>query len=148
MYEANFVMLGTSTPGTDANVREIFLTLYSHNPDIEFVERSYEICELFKYTINVFLGTKVWFFNEIYEITEKLGIEYNELRELFKYDPRIGESHTAVPGQHGFGFSGACFPKENRGFRHLQQQLGIPNTALTEVSKRNDYFNKKPMPPQ
>lgn len=52
--------------------------------------------ELAKYMENAYLATKVSFCVQFYEIAEKLGINYEELRELFIADPRVNPSHTFV----------------------------------------------------
>lgn len=71
---------------------------------------STETAELVKYATNTFLATKVEFVNELFDACAKIGIEYDELRELWLLDPRIGRSHTAVSRERGFG--GVCFPKD------------------------------------
>jgi nucleotide sugar dehydrogenase len=144
MYEANFAMFGTHDGTEPTEVVELFKQLYKHNTDISIVVRKYETCELFKYTINSYLGVKVWFFNEIYQICEKLNIDYNNLQSLLSLDSRIGMSHTQVPGPDGkFGFGGACLPKENRGFSYLQNELNIPNNIITEIYNRNSELRKR-----
>ncbi len=144
MYEANFAMFGTHDGTEPTEVVELFKELYKHNQYISIVVRKYETCELFKYTINSYLGVKVWFFNEIYQICEKLNIDYNNLQSLLSLDPRIGMSHTQVPGPDGkFGFGGACLPKENRGFSYLQNELNIPNNIITEIYNRNSELRKR-----
>ena len=52
--------------------------------------------ELTKFMENSFLATKVSFCNQFYEICEKNNINYEELRELFILDKRVGDSHTFV----------------------------------------------------
>ena len=52
--------------------------------------------ELTKFMENSFLATKVSFCNQFYKICEKEDINYEELRELFILDKRVGESHTFV----------------------------------------------------
>lgn len=52
--------------------------------------------ELVKFMENSFLATKVSFCNQFYNICQKYGISYEELRELFILDKRAGESHTFV----------------------------------------------------
>jgi UDPglucose 6-dehydrogenase len=146
MYEAKFAMFGTHDGNEVQQAIGVFKQLYKHNENLECVTRKYEACEIFKYTINVFLGVKVWFFNEVYEICEKFDVEYNTLRDLLPYDPRIGMSHTMVPGVDGKrSFSGACIPKEVAATIWYQHQLGIPNTVLKEIYKRNAELREKPI---
>ena len=52
--------------------------------------------ELVKFMENSFLATKVSFCLQFYEICQKNNLDYEELRELFILDKRMGESHTFV----------------------------------------------------
>lgn len=52
--------------------------------------------ELVKYMENSYLAMKVSFCSQFFEIAEKLGISYEELRELFVLDPRVEPSHTFI----------------------------------------------------
>lgn len=147
MYNAEFVLVGLP-PNTEmteyADILSLFRQLYIHNKDIDIYMRSYEECELFKYTLNVHLAVKVWYFNEIYEISEKLGVDYEKLKSMFNLDKRIGDYGTRVPGPDGkFGYGLSCLPKETRGMMKLQETLGIDNQVLKEIIKRNNYFRSK-----
>lgn len=146
MYNADFVLLGFENLENNdllTLTSDVMKRLYQH----KFVDvycRTYEECEIFKYTINVYLSVKVWYFNEIYEICNKFNIDYSQFRQdLLPLEPRIGMSHTVVPGDHGRGFSGSCLPKETRGMKFLQGSLGIPNKVLDEILKRNSELRKE-----
>lgn len=66
-----------------------------------------------KYAINSYLATKVAFWNEMEQLFVKHGADYNTVREAFTTDPRIGTSHSMVPGPDGRkGFGGSCFVKD------------------------------------
>jgi UDPglucose 6-dehydrogenase len=147
MYNAEFVLVGLppDTNMTDySDILSMFRELYVHHRDIDIYMKSYEECELFKYTLNVHLAVKIWYFNEIYEISEKLGVDYDKLKILFNLDKRIGEYGTRVPGHDGkFGYGLSCLPKETRGMMKLQEQLGLDNQVLKEIIKRNNYFRRK-----
>jgi UDPglucose 6-dehydrogenase len=144
MYEAKFSMFGTNDGKDPDEVFPLFRMLYKHNKEMEYITRKYEACEIFKYTINCFLGVKVWFFNEINEICEKFDMKYNDVRNLLQLDPRIGMSHTTVPGPDGkYGFSGTCLPKECRGLSYLQNKYNISNNVIEDILKRNIEFRKK-----
>jgi len=142
MYNADFCLVGSDN--IDTKVSDVMRTLYKHK-EINVICKSPEECELFKYTVNVFLAVKVWYFNEINEICNKFGVEYKNLQSLFKLEPRIGESHTDVPGHDGLkGFGGKCLPKETLALKYLQEKLGIPNQVLENILDRNDKlrYNK------
>jgi UDPglucose 6-dehydrogenase len=146
MYEAKFALIGTHDGVAVPDIVSLFKLIYNHNCELEVFTKKFEVCELFKYTVNMFLAVKVWYFNEVYEISDKLGFDYNELRDILHLDPRIGESHTQVPGHDGrFGFGLGCLPKEIMAGSFLQTQLGIPNTVLQEIINRNKTFREKPI---
>lgn len=67
--------------------------------------------ELTKYMENCFLALKVTFCNEFHDLADCFGVDYNELRELWLLDPRIGRSHTFVL-RDDRGFGGKCLPKD------------------------------------
>ena len=52
--------------------------------------------ELVKYMENSYLAMKVSFCQQFYDIAERAGVCYEELRELFVLDPRVEPSHTFV----------------------------------------------------
>lgn len=146
MYNADFVLLGfENLEKADLliSTSDVMRHLYKHKV-VDVYCKTYEECEIFKYTINVYLSVKVWYFNEIYEICNNFGIDYAKFRQdLLPLEPRIGMSHTVVPGDHGRGFSGSCLPKETRGMKFLQGSLGIPNKVLDEILKRNSELRNE-----
>jgi len=96
----------------------------------------YVVCaneaELIKYTKNTFLSVKVSFFNEIYRVCGACEADYETVRKIATMDPRIGSSHTYVPGPDGkFGFGGHCFPKDCKAFcTFSNQDTSLVQTAL------------------
>lgn len=149
IYNAQFVLLGVAKDEVYAHlgyddVILLFRDLYCHNIDIPVYVKSYEECELFKYTLNVFLAVKVWYFNEIYEVCDKLGVQYDSLKTLFRLDGRIGKYGIEVPGPDGkFGYGLSCLPKETKGMMSLQGSLGIDNNIFKHIIARNNLFREK-----
>ena len=79
---------------------------------------------LVKYSENFYLGMKVTLFNELYEIHKRQGCKstFDEFRALSGADPRIGTSHTQVPGWDGrFGWGGHCLDKDNYEFMNFSE---------------------------
>lgn len=97
-----------------------------------------EVAELCKYSINCFLATKVAFFNEIYAIAEKCGIDYQQVANLVKQDKRIGTSHMQVPGPDGkVMFSGACFCKDLNALMSFADQQEVLVEVMQAVWRKN-----------
>jgi len=70
-----------------------------------------ETAELCKLMENSWLATKVTFCNEFFDLAERMGLDYNVLREIWLADPRITRSHTYVYRDNR-GFGGKCLPKD------------------------------------
>jgi UDPglucose 6-dehydrogenase len=101
------------------------------------------VAEMAKLFTNGILTTKVMFCNEIYQICEKLGIEYDEVRVAALLDRRIGDSHTVVPGHDGqLGYGGHCFPKDINNLRAVCRELGIDEKIFTAVIDRNEQVRE------
>lgn len=149
IYDAKFVLLGLQKDKVYAqtsynDVIILFRNLYCHNTDIPIYVKSFDECEIFKYSLNVYLAVKVWYFNEIFEICDKVGVDYKSLKSLFALDERIGKYGIEVPGPDGkFGYGLSCLPKETKGMASLQDKLGIDNTVLKHIIERNNIFREK-----
>ncbi len=81
-------------------------------PPLRFVETSVAAAQLVKYMENSFLAMKVAFANQFYDLASAANVDFAELRRLFLLDERVGESHTNVFAERGFG--GKCLPKDLR----------------------------------
>jgi len=68
--------------------------------------------ELIKLAGNAFMSMKVVYYNQLYDICESNGIDYDIVKEGVGADRRIGKSHSDVwyGGRRGFG--GKCLPKD------------------------------------
>ena len=95
--------------------------------------------EMVKYLTNSFLATKVSFANEIYQVCEKLNIDYDKVVEYATLDDRLGKSHWNVPGPDGdFGFGGHCLPKDLSALIYLAMNLDTETNVLNAVEETND----------
>ena len=115
------------------------------NSNLELRQTDALTAELTKYMENAFLATKVAFCNEFYDIATAAGVDYNELRELWLMDPRMGRSHTWVhPDDRGFG--GRCLPKDLAAIIHTAETLGRPAELLTAVQSANSNVRGRQAP--
>ena len=91
-----------------------------------------------KYTMNSFYATKVTFMNEMYEVAQWVGVNWNELTDILKAQPWMGTHHFAVPGPDGKrGFGGPCLPKDTEA---LVKEFDVK--LLKSVLERNKEFRK------
>lgn len=92
--------------------------------------------ELMKYMCNTWIATKVTFCNEFYDIADTLGVNWQELRELWLTDKRVEPSHTLVYKENR-GFGGKCIPKDTNGLVELLRSKSYEPELLSSVLKVN-----------
>jgi len=117
--------------------------VYWGQDDLNIIQTTSDESEAIKYFSNTFLAYKVAYFNKVYDVCEKLGMDYKNVRKGITTDPRIGESHTQVPGiDNDRGFGGTCFPKDLNSLIHQMESHDINADMLTEVWKYNESIRK------
>jgi UDPglucose 6-dehydrogenase len=113
----------------------LYRSRFSHIP---IYLTTWEAAEVVKYMCNSFFAVKISFLNELYDVANHIGIPYNELRNMFLADARIGNSHTDVPGHDGNrGYGGKCFCKDIRAFIKWAQPKGLKLDMCEAADKVN-----------
>lgn len=93
--------------------------------------------EVAKYAHNVFGAVKVTYFNGIYEMCQKLNIDYEKVRKSTLISGYINEPHTMVPGPDGkLGYGGKCFPKDVNAFLDFSKDMAL--FELLKVTKETN----------
>ena len=125
-----------------SKVRRLYTKAF---PKVPIIKTDSTYAEMVKYVTNCFLAMKVSFANEMYEIANALGIDYDKVIEYAMHDERLGYSHWSVPGPDGdFGYGGHCFPKDVNALRSLAWSLGCsPRMLEATDSKNNDVRNNR-----
>lgn len=95
--------------------------------------------ELVKYMENSFLATKKIFCDEFYNLAQTFGVDYNELKELWLLDGRMGRSMTLIYPESR-GFDGKCLPKDLVAIIKQAQQAGYEPQFLKQVLTTNKKF--------
>jgi UDPglucose 6-dehydrogenase len=127
------IILG-GEPKAIEKVSDMFLEFF----DCNIVKTDSKNAELVKYVTNCFLSCKLSFFNEIYQIADGLGIDYEELINNVTLDKRINIAHTKIPGPDGsFGWGGHCFPKDVNALIFSSDQNSIDTTMLRATWEKN-----------
>lgn len=127
-------------------VKQLFSQAF---PDVPIVQTSSSNSEFSKYLINTFLGTKISFANEVYQLVNALAktgldIDYDRIIECAKLDKRLGSSHWQVPsfetdenGNPLYGYSLSCIPKDTNCIIALSKSLGVKPTVLEASWSKN-----------
>lgn len=99
--------------------------------------------EAIKYFSNIFLCLKVTYFNQLYDLCEKMGMDFETVRRCIVLDRRIGESHSFVPGFDGErGFGGKCFPKDINALIYFFKEHGLDEAMLMAAWEYNMKIRK------
>jgi UDPglucose 6-dehydrogenase len=96
---------------------------------------------LTKYFRNSFLATKVAFFNQVYELCQTTGADYETVAKHIGNDPRIGHSHTTITDERGFG--GHCLPKDTSALIKTAQTHNTQLSILEEAVNYNNTLRKE-----
>ena len=133
------IVLGGTKKATN-KIKNIFEVVFEKAKISCVAETS---AELLKYYLNCFLAVKVSFANEMYQLSEKLGVNYDNLLSMVLEDERIGKTHLNVPGHDGdFGYGGHCFPKDTKALIKVKDELGIVNYVLKASELTNLKIRK------
>ena len=87
---------------------------------------------------NSYLALKVSFFNQVYDYCKGEGIDFETVRKLITTDDRIGESHSHVTDERGFG--GHCLPKDT--LATVRSSVVSADTRMTLLEEAIAYNNK------
>lgn len=102
--------------------------------DAPLIRTDMDTAEMIKYVSNLFLAAKISFFNEMFLVCQKLGIDSNIVGKAVSMDPRIGE--YGVYG--GSPFDGKCLPKDLEAFLSFVKSLGLNPELLDAVHSINE----------
>lgn len=101
------------------------------NPILRMSLRS---AELTKYACNAFLATKISFSNEIANLCDAVGANYEDVRKGMGTDSRIGRQFLYA----GIGYGGSCFPKDVQALIKTSQEYKSPMHILEMVEEVNE----------
>lgn len=93
--------------------------------------------EMAKYVANSFLAVKVSYANEVYDLCDRLHIDYDSVKDIVAADERIGGSHMDVLDSGYRGYNGKCLPKDSKALLDLARTMGIDLRVLRAADRAN-----------
>ena len=133
------IIVGGPRPAT-GKIKQMFRKAF---PEIPIIKTGSNTAETVKYFTNCFLATKVIFANEMYDICNTAGVDFDKVTEYALHDKRIGKSHLMVPGPDGDrGFGGHCFPKDLGALVYFAEERNVDPELLRSVLGKNDKLRK------
>lgn len=96
--------------------------------------------EFVKYGGNCWFYFKVIFMNLLYDLVDKRGVDFSNVRDAMTADPRIGRTHLDPVHQGGRGAGGLCFIKDFAAFSDLYKTVKkdpLGQTVLQSLRDKN-----------
>jgi nucleotide sugar dehydrogenase len=129
--------------GLDIDVCKEVISLYQ-----KYFNATYTICdaeqaELMKLFCNNFYAVKVQLFNEFALTCKRIGVSYNDVRDIMLRNGWINPMHTDVPGPDGeFSYGGACFPKDTNALHDFMKRNGVPCEIIEACIKERNLMRR------
>lgn len=140
-YDFNFTILGGDKKDC-IQVQQLLQKVYDARHTFHITDA--KTAELSKYMENAYLGMKVSFCNQFFDIAESCGVDYEELRELFILDPRVEPSHTFVYRDEPY-WDSHCLNKDIAAIAQVTTAPLIKNIIdfNTRRKAKHDRINKQ-----
>lgn len=136
----SLVVLGWARSISDAKramLRELFERRFLNTP---VVEMNCLEAELIKYASNALFGIKVSLANEMADLSERLGVDWDAVRSALVLDPCVGYGHFMVLGPDGQrGFGGKCLPKDMSALLSVAEDHGIDLAVVSAAMRANEW---------
>jgi UDPglucose 6-dehydrogenase len=139
-----FNVMGVTDQGAGQYLEGIYNAFSLCNPAQSIMMSPVE-ASFFKYSVNTYLAMKVTFMNQLKQIADDYGANYNLLSRVLPADQRVGHSHMKIPGPDGkAGFGGSCFPKDLNAFIHfVENKTSVDPTIWKEVREVNNAIRSQ-----
>lgn len=126
------VVIGVASRNAEEKMRAVYRTHIDQG--VTLVVTTPRSSELIKYTANCYLAMRLTFFNQIADLCEKAGANFDQVAEGCGLDQRIGD-HYLSPGP---GYGGSCFPKDTQALALTARKLGSPLSLVETTIVAND----------
>ncbi len=139
LSKRNWIVLGGNEEDTGM-VAKVYQKVYTS--ELRIVKTDSDTAELAKYMGNTFLAVKVIFCNEFFDIAKALGVDYDQLREIWLMDPRISRTHTFVY-EEDRGYGGSCFPKDMSALKFIADAKGVSSEMINAAIRKNQEYRNQ-----
>jgi UDPglucose 6-dehydrogenase len=97
------------------------------------------VAELVKCAHNLFNAAKISFWNEMWTVCGRLGVDQREIAAIVARSAE-GSINAEYGLRGGEAYGGACLPKDTKGFLGFAQDIGVETPLLEAVDAVNERF--------
>ena len=131
------IVIGTSDKRTNILMHSLYAPLLSKGA--KYLNSSRRGAELIKYASNAFLATKITFINELANLSEKIGVNIEDISIGMGLDKRIGGRFLRA----GPAYGGSCFPKDTRAIVDTAKEFKTDLSIIKNVIEIFKVFKVK-----
>jgi len=99
--------------------------------------------EMVKYFGNAFYALKVSYANQMFDLCQKMGIDYETVKECAKAEPWIGTHHLEIYHKGYRGYGGKCLPKDTRSIIQYAENEGVDLSVLKAAESYNTDIQRE-----
>jgi len=103
------------------------------------IQLSVTEAELVKYFNNVYNATLITFANSFYEICEKMGVNYTNIKNAIVNRDHIFDQYLDC-NENFRGFGGVCLPKDTKALDRLATELKTNSKLFKTILKENERY--------
>ena len=134
--EPSLLVVGGSDPHAVQAVADLYAPL-----GVKPCLVSLRTAEMIKYACNAFHAVKISFANEVGAISEKLGVDADEVMNTLCEDRKLNVSTAYL--KPGFAFGGSCLPKDLRALNYRAGRLDLKLPLLESTLPSNEQHLKR-----
>lgn len=143
-HNQKHIVLGQSKTCSEENLNKVVEFYRQYYPEAEISLCSSLESECMKMFCNNFYAVKVQVFNEFYALCNKIGADYNNIRDMMLKNNWVGGKdrnplHTIIPGPDGqISFGNGCFVKDLYACTNLMKRENVIHAILEScLEERN-----------
>jgi len=121
--------------GTDSEKGFEVCRIVYHDINSPVEKVTIETAEMIKYINNSFHALKIVFANEVGEICKSIGVDSQEIMDLFIKDTHLNTSGAYL--KPGFAYGGSCLPKDLLALKTLAHDNYIETNVISSIEKSN-----------
>lgn len=139
-HNQSHIVLGKSTNCNEEYFKKTVIFYQELYPQAKISCCTSAESESMKIFCNSFYAVKIQFFNELYLLSQKTGVNYEKVVELMLSNNWINPMHTNVPGPDGkLSYGGLCFPKDTNALLQTMRKHNSESKVLEAcIEERNN----------
>lgn len=134
--EPSLVVVGGNEPAAVRRVADLYAPL-----GVSACLVSLGTAEMIKYACNAFHAMKISFANEVGALSERLGIDGQEVMSTLCQDVKLNISPAYL--KPGFAFGGSCLPKDLRALNYRAHALDLKLPLLESTLASNEQHLRR-----